>query len=475
MAIQYAGGTYVDQSQLFGASSIVDYLTLLTSGLAAAGWTVTTGRSYNLFGVVPTLYNQTNPANNNTVTINGRVYTYKATLTGAADEILIGANIAATLFNTKAAWNAEAGAGTLYGTGTTVNADITALSIIYLNGSANSPTIVVESKSASAVTVTETSNLAWYNTTTTAKTLYKFVSAETPAFQKVTMYAAEDLLSTANTLFAYVASRDLISGVGRNATIATVTGDTMRLLANRYGFHTFEVGAFGVNGTGIFAQVPYVPSFLAPKKVTGATNASPIVITTSAAHGYTTGDTVFTRYIQGNTAANGTFSITVISPTTFSLNASVGNGAFTGTLGLVANQTPPYIEILENTLFSFVTTTSNGWNNSYSAYGAGTAGLCGIIDGVAYQGVATPNFLFPKAANTANTAFDWVSGAGVALEPLVVYTTLYGGSARAGGQLYNAWWSQQNTAGASTNTADSHTWYGVYNNDAAGQLFLLTS
>jgi len=474
MSIQYAGGTYVDQSQLFGANSIVDYLTLLTSGLASAGWTVTTGKSYNLFGQVPPGFGQTNPANNNTVTINGRTYTYKNTLTGAADEILIGANVMATLFNTKAAWNAEAGAGTLYGTGTTVNADIAALALLVLN-SGTSATVIVESKSAAAVTVSKSGNLAWYNTTTTAKTLYKFVSAETSAFQKITMYAAEDVNSTANTLFMYVASRDLQNGTGRNTTINTVSGDTMRLLAHRYGFHTFETGAFGVNSTGNFVQVPYVPAFLAPKKITAATNASPIVITTSAAHGYTSGDTVFIKYVEGNLAANGTFSITVLSPTTFSLNASAGSGAFSGTLGLVANQTPPYIEILENTWISFGLTTGAGWNTNYSSYGLGTAAFGGIFDGVVLQNTANCSFLFPRAVNTGGTAFNWVSGAGVALEPLVLYTSLYGGAPRCAGQIYNAWWSQQNTVGGAINTADSHTWYGVYNNDANGQLFLLTS
>lgn len=474
MSIQYAGGTYVDQSQLFGVSSIVDYLTLLTTGLASAGWTVTTGKSYNLFGQVPTLYNQTNPANNNTVTINGRVYTYKTTLTGAADEILIGANVAATLFNTKAAWNAEAGAGTLYGTGTTVNADITVVSFLSLNGSTQT-TLVVESKSASPVTVSESSNLAWYNTTTTAKTLYKFVSATTPAFQRVTLYAAEDANSTANTIMFFVTARDGASGVGRNTTINTVAGDTMRLLAHRYGFHTFEVGAFGTNATGVYAQVPYVPSFMAPKVITGASNASPIVITTSAAHGYTSGDTVLIKYVEGNLAANGTFSITVLSPTTFSLNASSGTGAFSGTNGLVANQTPPYIEILENTYLSFGTTSGNSWNTNYGAYGNGNAALHGIIDGTLYSGTATLSFLLPSARNTGGTAFDWVSGANVAMEPLVIYTSVYGGAPRCVGQLYNAWWTTQNTVGGATNTADSHTWYGPYNNDATGQLFLLTS
>jgi hypothetical protein len=63
--------------------------------------------------------------------------------------------------------------------------------------------------------------------------------------------------------------------------------------------------------------------------VTGATNATPIVITTGSAHGYSTGDTVNIESVGGNTAANGHWLITVLSSTTFSLGDSVGNGAYT--------------------------------------------------------------------------------------------------------------------------------------------------
>lgn len=65
------------------------------------------------------------------------------------------------------------------------------------------------------------------------------------------------------------------------------------------------------------------------KTISGATNASPIVITTTEDHGYNTGDTVIIDSVAGNTAANGTFQITSISDTTFSLDGSTGNGAYT--------------------------------------------------------------------------------------------------------------------------------------------------
>lgn len=62
--------------------------------------------------------------------------------------------------------------------------------------------------------------------------------------------------------------------------------------------------------------------------VTGATNASPIVIT-SAGHGLATGMRVTVANVGGNTAANGTFQVTKVTDNTFSLDGSTGNGAYT--------------------------------------------------------------------------------------------------------------------------------------------------
>jgi len=62
--------------------------------------------------------------------------------------------------------------------------------------------------------------------------------------------------------------------------------------------------------------------------VTGATNATPIVVTT-AAHGLDTGDKVTIASVGGNTAANGDWEVTVVSSTTFSLKTSVGNSNYT--------------------------------------------------------------------------------------------------------------------------------------------------
>lgn len=63
--------------------------------------------------------------------------------------------------------------------------------------------------------------------------------------------------------------------------------------------------------------------------IIGATNASPIVVQTGAAHGFSTGDTVDVAGVGGNTAANGEWTIVKVDATHFSLTGSTGSGAYT--------------------------------------------------------------------------------------------------------------------------------------------------
>jgi hypothetical protein len=82
-------------------------------------------------------------------------------------------------------------------------------------------------------------------------------------------------------------------------------------------------------------------------EVTGASNASPIEITTASPHFYANGDQVIILFASGNTAANSPpnfpWTITVIDATHFTLNNSVGNGVFTGTAyAFDVSLTPPF-------------------------------------------------------------------------------------------------------------------------------------
>jgi hypothetical protein len=74
----------------------------------------------------------------------------------------------------------------------------------------------------------------------------------------------------------------------------------------------------------------YTALSVAGGSVTAATNASPIAVTTSLPHGLATGAQVVLVDVEGNIAANGTWTATVVDATHFSLNGSTGSGAWTG-------------------------------------------------------------------------------------------------------------------------------------------------
>jgi hypothetical protein len=86
------------------------------------------------------------------------------------------------------------------------------------------------------------------------------------------------------------------------------------------------------NGTGAVTGFAIGPAHPNSHPVTAATNPAapnPIVIT-AAGHGYVTGDIVAISGVAGNTAANGSWVIRVLSPDTFSLTGSRGNAAYAG-------------------------------------------------------------------------------------------------------------------------------------------------
>jgi len=73
--------------------------------------------------------------------------------------------------------------------------------------------------------------------------------------------------------------------------------------------------------------------------VTGATAANPIVITTSKDHPYETGDLVTINNVSGVSQANGTFDVTRLTATTFSLDGTTGTGSYSGsTQGYVSSE-----------------------------------------------------------------------------------------------------------------------------------------
>jgi hypothetical protein len=99
----------------------------------------------------------------------------------------------------------------------------------------------------------------------------------------------------------------------------------------------FNTGVTGGTFTLTHHGQTTAPISFPSQAITGATNASPIEIT-SAAHGLVTGDNVRIQGVTGNTNANIGTAITVTGANTFTLNGVAGNGTYTGG-GLIASRT----------------------------------------------------------------------------------------------------------------------------------------
>lgn len=100
-----------------------------------------------------------------------------------------------------------------------------------------------------------------------------------------------------------------------------ITGNLSSAGANTITFATCPLG-LAPNEKAISSITAF-----ASGSVTGATNATPIVIA-EAAHGRSSGDIVVISGVTGNLAANGRWAITVIGAGTYSLDTSQGSGAY---------------------------------------------------------------------------------------------------------------------------------------------------
>lgn len=108
--------------------------------------------------------------------------------------------------------------------------------------------------------------------------------------------------------------------------VRTIPGDTIRVMASP------APTSLGINGTWTSGRLSSTIS------ISSSTNATPIAVTTSSAHGYSTGDTVVITGHTTNTNANGTWTITSTGSTTFTLDGSTGNGVG-GASGTVRRRT----------------------------------------------------------------------------------------------------------------------------------------
>ena len=136
--------------------------------------------------------------------------------------------------------------------------------------------------------------------------------------------------------------------------------------------HNYAYDQLAANHATIYDAVDN-GSHVSDHTITDATNATPIVITTSTTHGLNTGNPVSVSGVLGNTAANGQWLITVTGTTTFSLDDSVGNGAYTsgGTLW----EADPDAYMQGYGIFSFDDYDGGTWRNNDIGI------MLGLLDG----------------------------------------------------------------------------------------------
>ncbi len=141
----------------------------------------------------------------------------------------------------------------------------------------------------------------------------------------------------------------------------------------------------------------------------GASNATPIVVTVPSTAGLATGDIVVGSGFVTNTTANSMFSITVVNATTFQLNGSVGNGA-TGT---------GVITVYKNLGAIYDKTSGRNWLNLFGTLMNGsTAKATGQI--IFNTPVNGDKFIFNYAQGAANT---YTKAAAYAAYPTNEYST----------------------------------------------------
>jgi hypothetical protein len=94
-------------------------------------------------------------------------------------------------------------------------------------------------------------------------------------------------------------------------------------------------------------------AWFAPVAIASSSSANPLVITTSASHGYVNGDVVEVFEHLVNTRANGVWSVTNLTATTFSVPMA-GNGTGTASGFVMKVETDANIAFTVNSVFSAV-------------------------------------------------------------------------------------------------------------------------
>ncbi len=201
----------------------------------------------------------------------------------------------------------------------------------------------------------------------------------------------------------------------------------------------YEFWGYCVNGTSALQSPGGMANTMSINysisNTTGA-GTSPIVVTTTTTNALFTGQQVIISGVNGNTAANGTFQITVTSTTQFSLNNTTGNGAYTGggTINLTAHGMPTNFTEGSNVLAigsdgytaaqvsatttgdaTFVATTNNPFSGTATTLTVNQAANYQTTIAAGSNGASLPQATINVAATTTASTTITVTSNGVSL------------------------------------------------------------
>mgnify|MGYP000986724213 CR=1 FL=1 len=201
---------------------------------------------------------------------------------------------------------------------------------------------------------TQTTGLAWK----TRQTVVKDICGGRLSLESAVSVSSSDQSGKSTIYFVAHTSNEIALYDGTEWVPRTFNNISVAVPSTL--FKVFDIFAYDNSGTVTLETTDWNQSTAA---VTGATNPaspSPIVITTSASHGFSNGDLVGVASIGGNTAANGyIWEISSASGTSLTLVGSVGNSAYTsgGTVYKLTNTRATALTLQDGVLVKSGATT----------------------------------------------------------------------------------------------------------------------
>ncbi len=201
---------------------------------------------------------------------------------------------------------------------------------------------------------TQTTGLAWK----TRQTVVKDICGGRLSLESAVSVSSSDQSGKSTIYFVAHTSNEIALYDGTEWVPRTFNNISVAVPSTL--FKVFDIFAYDNSGTVTLECTDWNQSTATVSGATNPASPSPIVITTSASHGFSNGDLVGVASIGGNTAANGyIWEISSASGTSLTLVGSVGNSAYTsgGTVYKLTNTRATALTLQDGVLVKSGATT----------------------------------------------------------------------------------------------------------------------